>query len=234
MVEYRYELKFVISRYSAEMLKNQLKCVMEMDKNSVSEDYSYDIRSLYFDDIYGSSYYEKIDGVQYRGKYRIRIYNNSSDVIKLECKHKDVDMTYKESCNISLKAAVAICNGNYVNIVSNKPFLNKFLANAQIYQLRPAVIVDYRRLALTCPVSDVRITFDENISSGRYSNDLFDPNIITYPIMDKENEVVLEVKCNEFIPSHILAILSSVSKLRLAVSKFAYCRSLKQKSEVYI
>jgi SPX domain protein involved in polyphosphate accumulation len=227
MVEYRYELKYVIDKVDAEMLKRQLKAVMELDKNSISEEYSYDIRSLYFDNAYSSSWLEKVDGIEYRGKYRIRIYNLSDSVIKLECKHKDVDMTYKESCSISRKTTDALCQGKYINVVTNKPFLNKFLANANIQQLRPSIIVDYRRTAFTYPISDVRITFDENICSGRYNTDLFDKEMITYPIMDPDKQVVLEVKCNEFIPQHILDILHSVSKLRVAVSKFAYCRAWK-------
>ncbi len=227
MVEYRYELKYVLDRVSAEMLKQQLKCIMPMDKFSVSEDYSYDIRSLYFDNSYSSSWREKVDGIEYRGKYRMRIYNLSDEIIKLECKHKDVDMTYKENCSISRKTADALCAGKYLNIVSNKPFLNKFLVNGHIQQLRPTIIVDYRRMAFTYPTSEVRITFDENIRSGRYNTDLFDKDMLTYPIMDEQNEVVLEVKCNEFIPQHILDILRNVPKLRMAVSKFAYCRAIK-------
>lgn len=227
MVEYRYELKYVITKADAEMLKRQLRLVMDLDKYSISSDYSYDIRSLYFDNAYSSSWLEKVDGIEYRGKYRIRIYNMKDDIIKLECKHKDVDMTYKESCSISRKACDALCNGRYLNVVSSKPFLNKFLVNANIQQLRPSIIVDYRRTAFTYPVSDVRITFDENICSGRYNTNLFDKDMITYPIMDPEREVVLEVKCNEFIPQHILDILHSLAKLRVAVSKFAYCRAWK-------
>ncbi len=227
MVEYRYELKYVIAKADAEMLKRQLRLVMDLDKYSKSSDYSYDIRSLYFDNAYSSSWLEKVDGIEYRGKYRIRIYNMKDDIIKLECKHKDVDMTYKESCSISRKACDALCNGRYLNVVSSKPFLNKFLVNANIQQLRPSIIVDYRRTAFTYPVSDVRITFDENICSGRYNTNLFDKDMITYPIMDPEREVVLEVKCNEFIPQHILDILHSLAKLRVAVSKFAYCRAWK-------
>lgn len=227
MVEYRYELKYVIDKVSAEMLKKQLKCVMPMDKFSINEEYSYDIRSLYFDNIYSSSWLEKVDGIEYRGKYRIRIYNLDDSIIKLECKHKDVDMTYKESCSISRKTCDALCSGKYLNIISNKQFLNKFLANAHIQQLRPSIIVDYRRTAFTYPTSEVRITFDEKIRSGRYNTDLFDKNMITFPITDEEREMVLEVKCNEFIPQHILDILRSVPKLRMAVSKFAYCRAVK-------
>ncbi len=225
MVEYRYELKFVISKYSAELLKRQLKALMKLDKNSISDKYSYDIRSLYFDDDYNSSLYEKLDGIEFRGKYRIRIYNGSSNVIKLECKHKDAEFTYKESCSLTLEQYKLIKEGRYDEIISSNKFLNKFIGNALERNLKPAVLVDYRRTAFTYDVSEVRITIDEDIRSGRYQNDLFDDGY-TYPVT-ADQEVVLEVKCNEFIPSHITAVLSSIPKTRLAVSKFAYCMSKK-------
>lgn len=226
MVEYRYELKFVIEKTQAEILKRQLKTVMSLDSHSISEEYSYDIRSLYFDDAYSTALYDKLDGIEFRGKYRMRLYNYSDSIIKMECKHKDGDMTYKEDCSISRKVADAIIAGRYTAIISKTPFLQKFLANAQIRMLRPAVIVDYRRTAFTYPASSVRITFDENIRSGRYQTDIFDSSLVTYPVTTND-QLVLEVKCNEFIPAHILAILSSVPKVRLAVSKFAYCREKK-------
>lgn len=226
MVEYRYELKYVISKPIAEMLKKQLSAVMELDENSVSKKYSYDVRSLYFDDAYSTSLFEKRDGVQFRGKYRIRIYNNSDKYIKLECKHKDIDMTYKEDVRLTLPATKAICEGRYHQIITKNNFINKFLANAQVRQLRPTVIVDYRRTAFAHPVSKTRITFDEYIRSGKYNYDLFEENIDSVPIT-KPDEIVLEVKCNDFIPAHILAILNSVPKLRQAISKFAYCREVK-------
>jgi len=226
MVEYRYELKYVISKPIAEMLKKQLSAVMKLDRHSISDKYSYDVRSLYFDDVYSTSLDEKRDGVQFRSKYRIRIYNNSSEHIKLECKHKDLDMTYKEEVELPLQAAMAICEGRYYQIITKNNFLNKFLANAQIRQLKPSVIVDYRRTAYTHPVSKTRVTFDEYIRSGKYNCDLFDEKIETVPIT-KPDEIVLEVKCNDFIPEHITAILNSVPKLRQAISKFAYCRMVK-------
>ncbi|HQB32516.1 MAG TPA: polyphosphate polymerase domain-containing protein [Erysipelotrichaceae bacterium] len=226
MVEYRYELKYVISKPIAEMLKNQLAAVMELDRNSKSEKYSYDVRSLYFDDAFSTSLDEKRDGIQFRSKYRIRIYNYSSRTIKLECKHKDIDMTYKEEVLLPLAAAIAICEGRFYQITSKNSFLNKFLANAQVRQLRPSVIVDYRRTAFAHPVSKTRITFDEYIRSGKYNYDLFDKDIETVPVT-KPDEIVLEVKCNDFIPAHITAILNSVPKLRQAISKFAYCREVK-------
>ena len=74
--------------------------------------------------------------------------------------------------------------------------------------------------------SDIRITFDSNISSGRYNYDLFDKKLTTFSVLNP-NKVILEVKFNEFLPEHISLILSTVPSFRQAVSKFALCRSIK-------
>ena len=129
-IEYRYELKFVISDATARLLKQQLKNVMYMDSHSISDEYSYDIRSIYFDDTYGSAYRDKVNGEEYRYKYRIRMYNNDPGFISLECKHKDENMTYKESCRLSEEVARALINKQYLKIKSSNPFMNRFLADA--------------------------------------------------------------------------------------------------------
>ena len=226
-IEYRYELKFIISLATATLLKKQLKAVMQLDSHSVSDEYSYDIRSLYFDDIYSSAYREKVNGEEFRAKYRIRMYNNDPSFISLECKHKDENMTYKESCKLSQQVTQALINRQYTRIHSSNRFMNKFLREAVSKNLAPSIIVDYRRTAFTYPVSEVRITFDEDLRSGRYDLDFFNPDLNTFE-MYEPGTCVLEVKCNEFIPQHILAIINSVPKLRQAVSKFAVCRSIKE------
>ena len=225
-IEYRYELKFVISESTAELLKRQLRNVMYLDSHSISEEYSYDIRSIYFDDIYASALREKVNGEEYRAKYRIRMYNYDPSYLSLECKHKDENMTYKESCRVSREVAEALIKKQYMRISSRNSFMNRFLSDAISRNLVPSVIVDYRRLAFTYPVSEVRITFDEELRSGRYSSEFFDKDISTIA-MYPDGVCVMEVKCNEYIPQHILAILNSVPKLRQAVSKFAICRSIK-------
>ena len=225
-IEYRYELKFVISESTAELLKRQLRNVMYLDSHSISEEYSYDIRSIYFDDIYASALREKVNGEEYRAKYRIRMYNYDPSYLSLECKHKDENMTYKESCRVSREVAEALIKKQYMRISSRNSFINRFLSDAISRNLVPSVIVDYRRLAFTYPVSEVRITFDEELRSGRYSSEFFDKDISTIA-MYPDGVCVMEVKCNEYIPQHILAILNSVPKLRQAVSKFAICRSIK-------
>lgn len=225
-MEYRYELKYIISEATAASLKSQLRSLMPMDKHSVSKEYSYIIRSCYFDDPYSNAYYEKLEGVEFRKKYRLRMYNYDPSVIKLECKHKDENMTYKEDCTVSKPIAEAILKGEYSRIRSSHPFMQQFLADAMSKHLRPSIIVDYKRTAFTYPISEVRITFDEELRSGAHNLDFFDPDMVTFP-MYPEKQLVLEVKCNDFIPQHILNVLATNSLLRQAVSKFALCRAVK-------
>ena len=61
----------------------------------------YMIRSLYFDDCYECAYEEKLAGVEARSKYRIRIYNYSDSIIKLECKHKEGQYIHKTSATLT-------------------------------------------------------------------------------------------------------------------------------------
>lgn len=225
MRNYRYELKFTINKNMAEILKHKLKLIMVHDING--EDGKYFIRSLYFDDINSSAYYEKIDGVPFRKKYRIRIYNFESHPIRLECKYKNFDYTYKESTTINKQMCYNLINNDIAEIVTDDKFLNNFLTDMKTKKLKPSVIVDYKREAFTYPVSDVRVTFDSQVSSGFNNFNIFDENA-TSAAMINDNEVVLEVKFNEIIPNHIVLVLSSVPVVRQAFSKFAICRSIKE------
>ena len=229
----------------AEVLKQRLSIVMDVDSNSVENDNTYHIRSIYFDDLDSTAFYEKVDGIEYRKKYRIRIYNLNPDFIKLECKHKDNTMTYKESMTIAHATALKLINGevddmiiddskgsNFYSIDNEEIYLNedsllrRVVLDIKLKQLKPTIIVDYKRVAFTYPISDVRVTFDYNVKSGNYSDELFSPYIQTYEMLN-ENELVLEVKFNEILPTPIATILSTVPSFRQAVSKFAICRSIK-------
>ena len=90
----RHEYKYLISRADAELLKLRLPHIMERDPNA-GENGQYTIRSLYFDDVDAAAYYEKVDGLDNRAKYRIRFYNYDGSNIKLEKKEKLGNLTRK-------------------------------------------------------------------------------------------------------------------------------------------
>lgn len=227
-VKYRHELKFVLSPSYAEILKHRLAMIMDVDENSSNEDNTYFIRSLYFDDCQDTAYYEKIDGTEKRKKYRIRIYNLDDSFIRLERKDKDRDLTHKEQTKITREIYQNIVDGNLDDIdVTNDKLLEEFVYAIKTKGLKPAVIVDYQRLAYTYPAEDTRVTFDEHIKSGRFNYDLFSDEYITYDIFP-ENESVLEVKFNRVIPSHIAQVIMTIPTVRQAISKFALCREKKE------
>ena len=224
--KYRHELKFKISESAAEVLKQKLSLIMGTDNNGYFDDGSYLIKSLYFDDLNSKSYYEKMDGVLYRKKYRIRIYNNDDTFIRLEKKMKHNNMTAKEQMLISKDIYCKILEGKLNEIDNASGLLLEFLNDSKTKGLIPSIIVGYHRLAFTYPISDVRITFDSNIESGLYNYDLFESQAPTYRD-DEKGKVVLEVKFNEILPLHIANILNDIPSCREAVSKFAICRSIK-------
>lgn len=227
MRKYRNEIKFIISKTMAEVLKQRLSLIMSVDNNSYNSDNSYLIRSLYFDNENSDAYYEKMDGVEYRKKYRIRIYNFDDKFIRLECKYKHNNMTSKDQILIDKELCSKIINGKIDEIDLTKDnLLRQFALDYRLNRLNPSIIVDYNRVAFTYHVSDVRITFDSQIKSGMYNYNLFDKNATTYSVID-DNQMVLEVKFNEILPESIALILQTVPTFRQAFSKFATCRNIK-------
>lgn len=227
MRKYRNEIKFIISKTMAEVLKQRLSLIMSVDTNSYNSDNSYLIRSLYFDNENSDAYYEKMDGVEYRKKYRIRIYNFDDKFIRLECKYKHNNMTSKDQILIDKELCSKIVDGNIDDIDLTKDnLLRQFVLDYRLNRLEPSIIVDYNRVAFTYHVSEVRITFDSQIKSGMYNYNLFDKNATTYSVVD-DNQMVLEVKFNEILPESIALILQTVPTFRQAFSKFAACRNIK-------
>lgn len=225
--KYRYELKFVLSQSFAKILAHRLSLVMDLDENAFYPDGSYLVRSLYFDDLFNTSYHEKVDGVLYRRKYRIRFYNNDESFIRLECKMKDNNMTSKDQVRINRLVADRLITGNIYDLPLDKNKLfTEFLMDIRSKKLVPSVIVDYKRLAFTYPLSDVRINFDSEIKSGVCNYDLFNKDFVGMPVIDQD-KVVLEVKFNEQLPESLAMIVESVPTFRSAVSKFAYCLQAK-------
>ena len=224
----RHELKYFISPAEMKVLRGILTPVMQLDPNG-NETNEYHIRSLYFDTINDSALEEKIAGVGNRKKYRIRIYNFSDKVIKLECKSKYGDLISKQSVTIPRDLCEQLIAGDPEGLQRMRhPLFHDMYRAMRTELLRPAVIVDYVREAYIHPAEEVRVTFDKTLRTGLYSHDLFNKEIPTYPVFDDPVEI-LEVKYDEFLPSHIQAILSGITAQRSAISKYTHCRRYENK-----
>ena len=219
----RHELKYFINEGEIEVLRRRLIPVMHLDSHCIDGE-PYAIRSLYFDDINDSAYYDKQAGVMHRDKYRIRIYNYSDAEIFLERKRKMGDLIQKSSAKITRRLCDQLAAGDPKGLYkSANPLLQDMYVQMRTRLLRPRVIVDYLREAYVCPAENTRITFDLDLRTGMYSTDLFDPELPTFCPHDR-NVQILEVKFDNFLPAHIAGMLSGISAERSAISKYVMCR----------
>lgn len=221
---YRHELKYYISESEYKLLSRKLSLTMEQDQYAKENGGMYLIRSLYFDDWNDSALREKFNGVDNRDKIRIRIYNMSDAAIKLECKHKSSGYICKQSLLISREECDALAAGNYRFLYHrSERFARRLYAEFATRRLRPVVLVDYTREAYVFPLQNVRVTFDKNIRTAYRSADLFNDRLPTYAADDSVH-MVLEIKFNEYLPSHIGSLLQIESHTRSAISKYCMCR----------
>ena len=221
----RHELKFFINEEQYFVLSGILDQVLQRDPNG--DDYNeYHIRSLYFDTVFDAALYDKIDGDPNRDKYRIRIYNLSDRVIKLECKTKVGNLISKRSQTIPRLLCEQLMAGDPTGLETTRSgLLNDVFREMTVNLLRPVVIVDYVREAYLHPAEEVRITFDKQLRSGLWSTDLFNPKLPTVPPFDN-GEMILEVKFNQFLPTYIRDILNTycAGACASAISKYTWCR----------
>ena len=226
----RHELKFFISDEQYFLLSSALSHVLHPDPNG-DERNEYLIRSLYFDTVFDDALYDKLDGVQHRDKYRIRTYNFSDKVIKLECKTKMGTLISKRSLTIPRDLADQIIAGDTTGLAAARSgLLNDVYREMTLRLLHPVVLVDYVREAWLHPAEEVRITFDKQLRSGLNSIDLFDPYVPTIPPFD-HGEIILEVKYDRVLPPYIRDILCTYcsNATQTAISKYTWCRRFEDK-----
>ena len=223
--QYRHELKYIISEGEHKLLSMRVKACLKQDYHASINGGEYAIRSLYFDDPFDTALWEKSGGVASRDKFRIRIYNLSDSAIKLERKHKEGQYIKKDSVTLSRQDCDEIVRGNLECLRHNEsPFAMQFYGIFKANHLRPKVLVDYVREPYVFPAEDVRITFDKDVRTAMRSTDLFNPNVITYPVWDLRNCMILEIKFNESMPQYVQELLTLGAAQRTAASKYVFCR----------
>ena len=229
----RHELKFVISPEKYYILSRRMASLLPRDEYNVNDD-GYFISSVYFDDAFDSAYYEKLSGGDERKKYRIRTYNHSLSVIKLECKSKRRGMTYKSSESISASDFENLCAGNFRELPEDKPLAQKLCALSRSVLLSPKVTVDYTREAYCHPLSKTRITFDKNLSAGVTSQAVPEHSFKAFPYAEFRDpeSVILEVKYDKYFPEFLRSALNE-SLSAVSASKYVICRDRLRSAGVF-
>jgi len=216
---FRYELKYFINKTDNAFLSETLSSFLPKDEHGINGNYN--VRSLYFDDFEKSAIFQKKSGIFDRTKFRIRHYNNSRKLFKLECKSRIRDMVEKKSTIFTIEDLQFFQSGAIQTkfFKSDDNLYNFFCSKVHTQSLIPAFIVEYQRSAWRSKYSDFSVTIDKNITSHLDQTDLLQTDSVGVPVIDNGLDV-LELKFMNDYPCFINSILASCSLQRYALSKY--------------
>lgn len=226
----RFELKYLVPSRVAEGFKQALRARLMPDDHGDSCGCYY-ISSLYYDSPDFRCYWEKVNGIRFRRKLRIRYYEASGPLTEgtpvfVEIKQRVNRVTQKRRVLLPYCEALLLCNERQrpLHEPRDAAVVDEIIGLLWQYDLRPASIVRYARQALVGTEYDVglRVTLDRDLSyrtghlhlheqqSGRQ---LFPPEW-----------TVVEIKVNERIPYWLSEMIAVYNLNLVRFSK--YCRSI--------
>lgn len=216
----RHEEKYIIDFRQYLMLRSRARQILTPDPHG--DHGSYVITSLYYDDPLDTALYEKLDGLPEHSKFRIRTYDFSERVIKLERKDKHGILTEKVDAPIT-RSQIDLLNGTATDLDAFRDEAYDLAVQIQAKGLQPKVAVRYRRDAFYHPGSDFRLTFDTELEAIVPDPEaLFHADVRGLPVLEG-NSVVMEIKYGAYIPNFARK-LTNVNGRQLSVSKYALCR----------
>jgi SPX domain protein involved in polyphosphate accumulation len=235
MLSKRYELKFLITGEQKDRFLKAARPGLEADPHG--RDAVYGISSLYFDTPCLQAYWEKLDGVAIRRKYRLRRYAALNGATPawgaafMEIKHRRNNTVTKERVSIGESGLETILEtptelarlDRYArrNGLASQSTVAAIMLAASRPGFRPASVVSYRREAWLGRVDHrLRVTFDACCRASRpetrYSADIRAGQAIL-----PANLFVMEIKFDHAIPTWIREITVAHQVRLQRFSKYA-------------
>lgn len=217
----RHELKHFINYADLLQLRTRLQAVASVDANAIDAN-GYRVRSLYFDNYHDQALREKIDGVDRREKFRLRLYNGDTSFIRLEKKSKRNGISMKEKTVLPVGVCQRLLAGvPEVLLAQGSPLASDLYVKMRSQHLRPASLVEYWREAFIYEPGNVRITLDYHIRTSPTVFAFLEPEPLLLPVSDV---YILEVKYDGFLPEIMRDLVSLSSRRNSAFSKYAVSR----------
>ncbi|MGW3293943.1 VTC domain-containing protein [Streptomyces xiamenensis] len=217
----RYEIKYLVANEDVPAIREEL--ARRMDRDEHCPPGGYGVWSLYYDTPALRFYWEKIEGLKFRRKLRIRHYGDLGAItddspVFVEIKQRVNRVTQKRRVRMPYDGARALCDRR--ELVDTGPFGNEVLDLIVRLDLRPTVITGYQREALKGRDQDVglRVTFDSRVRGRDRDFHLGTPAENRYIIPPRLT--VMEVKVNERVPYWITDLMARRSLSVVRVSKY--------------
>ena len=155
--------------------------------------------------------------------YRSLMVHYDPGVIRLERKEKNGSLTRKTGQTISVADAEILTGSRPRPVLTG--LAEELQRRCLLEGFRPRVLVDYDRTPFVCADGNTRITLDENLRTRPYDTKLFASEQAMIPVLEPD-QVILEVKFDDFLPGYLGEILSDIPKAQMSVSKYVLCMNL--------
>lgn len=215
----RREWKYLIPMERIDLLVPELRRWMELDDYSDSG--PYDVYSVYFDDPEWSAFTEKLDGVQFRKKFRIRSYKPHpapDETVLVEVKEKRNDIIVKRRTPIEVGLLPEFIAG--INVMPGDEVIQEWRYHLLRQGLRPRILVAYDRLAFKPRgVGEHRVTLDKNVKYAFVTG----PADFGVPVRRSalsRRSAILEIKFSAQLPRFLGDMTRDSNLMNEAISKF--------------
>ena len=227
-IRMRHEEKYICSEAYLQVLESRLKCILSPDENQGEN--GYEIKSIYLDTSTDRFFEEGLQGLEYRNKYRIRIYNNNSDVIKLEKKtsfrNKKAKTTERLTRDYVQKIMMREEEDDF--FAYKEGSLRREILYLQKTELmRPKNMIRYDRKAYISDIGNIRITLDRNICVSERVEEFFEKDTVWHPLLPQDIHV-LEVKYDGIFPGYLARMINFEGLERTSFSKYVLGREAMQ------
>ncbi|WP_435798103.1 polyphosphate polymerase domain-containing protein [Streptomyces antibioticus] len=222
----RFELKYLVPVEQAADIRDEL--AERMDRDLHSPVGGYGVWSLYYDTPQLRFYWEKIEGLKFRRKLRIRHYGDLDGVtddspVCVEIKQRVNRVTQKRRITLPYGTARRLCDGRELVEHSAKEgaFIHEVLELVVRLNLQPTAVTGYQREALVGRDADtgLRVTFDRRVR-GRDRDFHFGAETPENRFTIPPHMSVMEIKVNERTP-HWITDLAARRNLNLVrISKY--------------
>jgi hypothetical protein len=234
----RLEYKYLVPLEYLERLRKNLLIYLDPDEYAaLRPDHEYTVRSIYLDDSNYGCYYEKLDGLLTRKKFRVRGYNQERDhsPVYFEIKRKHDCFISKDRAGVPHRDLESMLRDYRTDGGLNdedRSSLNNFYHYHRLRRLEPKVLVVYEREPFECKFgSKLRITIDKQLRSKLVDgfDDLFNDGGLVECF---RKLFILEVKFFQVLPQWIGRVLEKYDLTRIAVSKYTSSIDVQQCSSV--
>lgn len=221
----RYELKYLVPVASVDAIRDEMAERMDRDPHAPAGGYG--VWSVYYDTAHLRFYWEKIEGLKFRRKLRIRHYGDPADVagdspVQVEIKQRVNRVTQKRRIELPYATALRLCDHREMidHTAGERAFVHEVLDLVVRLDLRPTAVTGYQREALIGRDEDtgLRVTFDRRVRGRDRDFHLATRAENRYTVPPRL--AVMEVKVNERTPYWITDLTARRDLQLVRVSKY--------------